>query len=251
MVVTFVSFSVLSGFAHALSPFSCLKPVILTSPSFFPPRSPTLDPSTTLVMDACMTIHKPHINEFFTNIPEVEGHILALPDPWMWGKDMLRGRLLSCTNQTLLNEMEDLMKTKLRHAIYFTTGLILYDTSIIRNYDGHSRSILHINAADAGRDTPSTPTPIPTSSMIDILELYHRFGSQFPGDQPIVSIYWYHVRDLMRNLPLSMLGTNRVPYEFLKRIPKSPHIVTAGNNDRPRCLLRRTNVFGVDPKFIV
>ena len=182
-----------------------------------------------------MTIHSPHIDEIFHNIPEVENRILALPDPWRWGQDMLQGRLLSCTNQSLLHEMEHLMDTKLREAIYFTTAFVLFDTSVIRN---HNHRSIHLESMD-GDMSPSS------SSLIELLELYHKFGSQFPGDQPIVSIYWYHVRDVMRNLPLSLLGSNRVPYEFLKRIPKTPHIVTAGNSDRPTCLSRPKNVFGV------
>ena len=136
--------------------------------------------------------------------------------------------------------MENLMDTKLRDAIYFTTAFVLFDTNVIRNYhhDNHG-SIAQLDSANAAAVPPSS------SSLIELLELYHKFGSQFPGDQPIVSIFWYHVHDVMRNLPLTMLGSNRVPYEFLKRIPKTPHIVTAGNSDRPTCLSRPKNVFGV------
>jgi hypothetical protein len=35
-------------------------------------------------------------------------------------------------------------------------------------------------------------------------------------------------------MPLAMFGSDRVPYEFLKRVRYDPHIITAGNADRPK-----------------
>jgi hypothetical protein len=172
-----------------------------------------------------MTIHSPHIHEIL-EMPEIDGHLLALPDPWRWGEYMLQGRLLSCADLASTQALQQVVGKSLTEATYFTTAFVLFDTHVIREYDRKA----------------SVP------SLVELLRLYHQFGELFPGDQPVVSVYWYHIRKRMRNLPLSMTGTNRVPYEFLKRIKNSPHVVTAGNGDRPACLARPKNVFGLDKK---
>jgi hypothetical protein len=175
-------------------------------------------------MDACMTIHSPHIHELFS-MSEIDGHLLALPDPWRWGEYMLQGRILSCANPASIKALQQVVGKPLTEATYFTTAFVLFDTHVIREYDRKA--------------------PVP--GLVELLHLYHQFGELFPGDQPIVSVYWHHIRKRMRNLPLSMIGTNRVPYEFLKRIKGSPHVVTAGNG-RSTCLARPKNVFGLNDK---
>jgi hypothetical protein len=194
-----------------------------------------------------MTIHSPHLDEIFA-MPEVERSILALPDPWRWGQNMLWGRLLSCTQQKLLEELAEFLGQDLHDALYFTTGLVLYDTDVIRNYRPFheaaalapsSSSSSSFSASSASQNAPKYYA----ASLIELLQIYHKYSSLFPGDQPLVSIYWYHVRNQMRNLPLTMLGTNRVPYEFIKRL-KSPHIVSVGNAQRPTCLARPKHGYG-------
>jgi hypothetical protein len=181
-----------------------------------------------------MTIHSPHLDEIFA-MPEVERSILALPDPWRWGQNMLWGRLLSCTQQKLLEELVEFLGQDLQKALYFTTGLVLYDTDVIRKYRPlHDEAAVLSSSSSASSQNTS---PNYAASLIELLQIYHKYSSLFPGDQPLVSIYWYHVRNQIRNLPLTMLGTNRVPYEFIKRL-KSPHIVSVGNAHRPTCLAR-------------
>jgi len=139
---------------------------------------------------------------------------------------MLEGRLLSCANETLVEELSTLIQTNLRQATYFTTAFLVFDTSaVVRRQQG------------------SIATADDSAFFLELLDLYHKFGVIFPGDQIILSIYWFHLRDVMRSLPLSMIGSNHVPYEWLPRV-KGPHIVTAGNEEREQCKARPKNDFG-------
>jgi hypothetical protein len=175
--------------------------------------------NTVLFMDACMTIHSPHIFELF-QLPEVKGHILASPDPWYWGRRGIAAKFVKdCPDHNTTQIVATLVKksdlTKVR---YFASGLILFDTSIIKT---HGTTL--------------------ADTVIEISTLYHTLSKLFVGDQEILSIYWVYVRTEFRVLPLAMFESNRVPYEFVKRIPGDPHIITAGHKSRDVCTKRSTN----------
>jgi len=174
--------------------------------------------SRLIYMDGCMTIHSPHINEIFS-LPEAERHILVSPDPWYWGRKGIGAKFVSCPDQNATNLVKNLVgiddMTKVR---YFASGVIMYDTSIVREYGAS-----------------------PAATLMEILSLYQKLGKLFYGDQEILSIYWMYMRDQFQVFPLAMLGSNRVPYEFVKRIPGDPHIITAGHKTRKICTKRATN----------
>ena len=175
---------------------------------------------TTPDMDACMTISSPHIHEIF-EMSEISGYALAFPDPWRWGRGMMAGRVLTCANSSLVNNLTQYIGKPLSQAAYFTSGFIVYDSDIVREYDRNSEE----------------------PSLVELMKLYHTYSTMFIGDQLIISVYWYHVRHRMRNLPLTMIGTDRVPYEFVPRLKNDPHIVTAGHTSRQVCAERPTNKF--------
>lgn len=172
-----------------------------------------------LYMDGCMTIHSPHVHEIFS-LPEAEGHVLASPDPWYWRRRGIGAKFeKECPDQNATKLVEELVGTKDMTTVnYFASGLILYDTSIIRHHG--------IN---------------PAATVIEILSLYQKLGKLFHGDQEILSIYWANMRKQFRVLPLAMYESNRVPYEFVKRVSNDPHIITAGHKTRQVCTKRATN----------
>ena len=172
-----------------------------------------------LYMDACMTIHSPHIHEIFS-LSETEGHVLASPDPWYWRRRGIGSKFVKqCPDQNATQLVEELVGTKDMTTVnYFASGLIVYDTSIVRQ---HGIS--------------------PVTTVMEILSLYQKLGKLFWGDQEILSIYWAHMRKQFRVLPLAMFESNRVPYEFVKRVSKDPHIITAGHKTRQVCTMRATN----------
>jgi hypothetical protein len=173
---------------------------------------------TVLYMDACMTIHSSHINEIFS-LPEIEEHILASPDPWRWGRKMLAGKIdNSCPDPNTTQLLTHLVGKPLGEASYFASGVVLYDTAIVRDY-GDS----------------------PKATLVELLKVYHQLSAILVGDQEILSVYWVYKRKKFAVMPLAMFGSDRVPYEFLTRVPYDPHIITAGNADRPVCALRSTN----------
>jgi hypothetical protein len=181
-----------------------------------------------LYIDGCMTFHNPNVNDFFSNIPAVQNRVLAAPDPWMWSKDGLNFHILECAKPSDLEELYGFVGTRnLMNATYYNSALILYDSRVVRDYTGITG------------DTSST--------LIELLRVYHTLGQLFAGgDQCVQSVYWIYIRKLHDPLPLQMLGTNMVPYEFINRIKESPHIITNGNADRGTCTERHTNQMTVD-----
>jgi len=171
-----------------------------------------------LYMDGCMTIHSPHIHEVLS-LPEAEGHMLASPDPWYWGRNGISAKFVSCPDPNTTRLIQELVGTiNLKEVRYFASGLVLFDTAILREY-GDS----------------------PTATLVELLTLYHRLAGQFHGDQEILSIYWVYVRKSFRVMPLAMFESNRVPYEFVNRVRGDPHIITAGHKTRRVCFERSTN----------
>ena len=158
-------------------------------------------------------------------MPEVDGYVLGAPDPWRWGKKMIGGKVLECADKNATLLVEDLVGKDLHKASYFTTGFILYDTAVVRDYPGETKS--------------------PSSSSIELLKIYHQLGKVFEGDQLIFSTYWLHMRKKFHVLPLTMMGSPRVPYEFIRRLRDDPYIVTAGHAVRPVCVARPTNRLGI------
>jgi hypothetical protein len=171
-----------------------------------------------------MTYHTPHIQEIF-QMNEVRGHILAAPDPWIFGRRMLGGRTIKCADPKAIELAKAYVGHDLKISSYFTTGLVLYDSAIVRNYG----------------DSSST-------TLLELLKVYHELGMVFEGDQLIVSVYWAYIRKQYQIIPYALFGSPRVPYEFLKRMPKEEYIVTAGNADRPVCMNRPTTKNGLDGK---
>lgn len=170
-----------------------------------------------LFMDACMTIHGPHIDKLF-EMSQIEDKLLASPDPWRWGQKMLIGKTLASCRDSLASVAEEQVGRPLSDAPYFASGLMLYDTNIVRNYGTTS-----------------------SATLVELLDLYHKLAYLFKGDQEIFSVYWVYKRHQFEPIPLELFGTNWVPYEFHKRIPRDPHVITVGHRTRPVCLQRPTN----------
>lgn len=158
-------------------------------------------------------------------MPEVIGFILGTPDPWRWGKKMMGGKVLKCADKKAVQVVQDLVGMDLSKASYFAGGFLLYDTAIVRDYPGERNS--------------------PSSSLIELYKVYHQHGKVFEGDQEALATYWVYTRKKFHVLPLTMLGSPRVPYEFIRLIRGDPYIVTAGNADRPVCVSRPTNNLSV------
>jgi hypothetical protein len=167
-----------------------------------------------LFVDSCMTFHSPHMHEIF-QMKEIRGHILAAPDPWRYGNKMLGGKMTKCADKEAVKLATTYVGQDLKVSSYFTTGFVLYDSHIIRNY-GESSS----------------------ATILELLKLYHELVTVFVGDQLIVSVYWVYLRKQYQIIPYGLFGSPRVPYEFIKRMPNEQYIVTAGNVDRPICKSR-------------
>ena len=194
-----------------------------------------------LYMDSCMTISSPHLHEIFS-LPEAERQLLAQPDPWRWGKRGIvakfekecpdlenildDGGTRNRTYEYNRDEATQLVKrlvgrNDLNNVRYFASGFILFDTYIIREHGESS-----------------------ATTVLGIMSLYQKLGRLFSGDQEILSIYWAYMRKQFRVLPLTTFESNRITYEFVKRISADPHIVTAGHKTRQVCTYRATNNLG-------
>jgi hypothetical protein len=169
-----------------------------------------------LFVDSCMTFHSPHLHEIF-QMKEIRGHVLAAPDPWIYGRKMLGGQVMECADKEAVKLATTYVGQDLEVSSYFTTGFVLYDSHIIRNH-GESSS----------------------ATILELLKLYHEIGTVFPGDQFITSVYWVYLRKQYQIIPYGLFGSPRVPYEFIKRMPNEQYIVTAGNVDRTICKSRPT-----------
>lgn len=171
---------------------------------------------TVLFLDSCMTFQSPHVREIFT-MRELRGHILASPDPWVWGNQMIGGAMVPCVTAPVKKLVRDYVGRNLKEAGYFTTGFVLYDSAIVRNHGSSS-----------------------SSTLLELAKLYHELSTAFDGDQLIFSIYWIYIRDLYQTIPSVVFGTPRVPYEYLKRMPSEPYIIVGGNLKRSVCTERAT-----------
>jgi len=169
---------------------------------------------TVLYMDGCTSIHSPHIHEIF-EMREIRGHVLAAQDPWRYGQKMMGGHLLACANETTVKKTENYVGGNLSEASYFTTGFVIFDAHIVRRYGSSS-----------------------SDTILEILHLFHELSAVFNGDQLIISVYWAYIRRQFRIIPYAIFGSPRVPYEFLKRMPKEQYIVTSGNRFREVCTKR-------------
>ena len=120
----------------------------------------------------------------------------------------MQGHVLPCANATTVAHLENRIGRKLASSPYFASGLLLFDTSIVRQV---------------------------ATTLVDILLLYHELGGQvFAGDQEILSVYWIFLRRKFAVLPLTMIESDRVPYDFVPRI-RAPYIITAKNENRAIC----------------
>ncbi|KAL3909355.1 MAG: hypothetical protein SGILL_008119, partial [Bacillariaceae sp.] len=170
---------------------------------------------TVMYMDSCMTFESPHVPEIL-EMSEIQGHLIASPDPWVFGYKMLSGRTVSCVNETALQLAQQYVGQDLGTSSYFTTGLVLYDSqTLVRSYGESSKA-----------------------SILELLQVYHELASVFEGDQLIMSVYWHYIRQAYQIIPYALFGSPRVPYEFIKRMPNEEYIVSAGNSDRPVCKRR-------------
>jgi hypothetical protein len=176
-----------------------------------------------LFLDACMSYLRPHIESLF-NMPEIRGHLLAQADPWRWRRFHLKSKINACPSSIGLETLHRLIGGKDPASLgYFNSALVLYDTDIVRKYK-----------------TRSTPSAYAT--IIEILVAFHTLTSVVTGgDQTIQSIYWIYGREEYASLPLTLLESDMVPYEFLVRLPDEPHILTGGNPLREVCNKRATN----------
>lgn len=178
---------------------------------------------TVLFMDSCMTFHSPHMHEIL-ELPEIESSLLAAPDPWQWQKRGIGGRVLKCASKQSVQTAKHLVGRRLKKAGYFNTAFMFFDTAIVNGYTGEFGSS--------------------SSTLLELLTVYHSIGPAFQGNQDVLSTYFVYMRNLYRVLPHSVLGSPRVPYDFIKRMKKgSKYIVTAGNIDREVCKTRPTNKF--------
>ena len=154
-----------------------------------------------LWMDAKSNIHLP-ISEVFFDLIDAKDKIMANPDAWpaflgewTYGKLFLR----KC-NEPLHNELGK--KIDLKSSDYYQSGLLLFDTAIL------TENTLH-----------------------ELLHAYHEYGGISSGDQMIFSYYWRWMRNLIEPLPYRVKHTFQTPYDFEKRIPSAPYVVTAWRQD--------------------
>jgi len=164
-----------------------------------------------------MTFRSPYVDEIFS-MTEIHGHILAAPDPWIWSKLMLIGHVQKCADPTAVLEAEEYVGKPLADASYFMSTLMLYDSAIVRHYGTASNS-----------------------TLLELLPMYHKLAKVFGGDQLIISVYWIYMRKQYQLMPLALFNSPRVPYEFWRRMPNEPYIITAGNANRAVCKTRPTN----------
>jgi hypothetical protein len=126
----------------------------------------------------------------------------------------------------------------LKSTPYFNGAMMMYDTSIVRNYQYVTRSA--------------------SSTTIELMQLHHVLGQVFDsGDQMLQSTYWMHLRRhdfaIMETRfwheggrrgrrsihPLSM---PTIPYQFEPpKVDYQPIIMTAFNDQRPVCTTRAAN----------
>jgi hypothetical protein len=210
-----------------------------------------------------MTFHLPLVDKIFDlSRKQQPNRLLASLDILRWRYNVMKNHLLSSHKGCTTNDVNTVGKKFVYHIIksttspsindgghgdifikspYFISGLILYDTSIIRHYN---------------IDNPAT-------TIIELLQLYHILGRVFTGDQLIQSVYWMYMRstefDAMHQyfwskpLDIHAVGTDLrlskliVPYKF-EPLPsdvnlfwKEPQIVSALNFNRHACKDRSVN----------
>mmetsp|Transcript_1021 Transcript_1021/g.1603 ORF Transcript_1021/g.1603 Transcript_1021/m.1603 type:complete len:512 (-) Transcript_1021:251-1786(-) len=162
-----------------------------------------------LFLDGCTSFHLPLVNKVFDlSTKQQPGKVLAALDLWRWrrkpGNLNFKGQLLPRGKCTLDRAGEDFVRRVVHNKLfpdedtyepfrplpnsnkprsdilnaapYMGGALVLYDTSVVRNYK---------------RVTGSA-----SSTIVELLQLFHFLGNVFRdgGDQNIQSVYWMYLR---------------------------------------------------------
>jgi hypothetical protein len=175
-----------------------------------------------LYLDACVTYMEPHVDLLF-DIPALKGHLLAMPDPWIWRKKHMSSSLNRCADQSATKALTRWLGGKrLDELGYINSALILYDATIVRNYQ-------------------TTEVPSEAATLLELLTTFHTLTPAFTGgDQVIQTVYWRHIREQYSTMPLTLVDSNLVPFEFAVRLKDEPHILIGANGERPVCKRRAT-----------
>ena len=150
-----------------------------------------------LYVDSLVNIHRPLTPAFFEQI-DLKGKILANPDSWPKAEWTLRTQFLEKCNPSLFKELEELRKNSFDTVDYFQSTVMLYDTSILM---------------------PST--------LIEILQLYQKFGEIADSDQSIFSLYWVVLKQKYSSFPYRLQDTLEVPYDYFRRLADAKYILTS------------------------
>lgn len=150
-----------------------------------------------LYLDSRMNIHQPNIQSLFDSI-DVTGAIMGNPDSWPSATWKLSTQFAPECNTSLFKSIESAYN--LNYADYFQTGVILLDTSILRE-----------------------------GTLREIQELYHQYAEIISNsDQCIFNIYWgRNMHNLYKPLPYRLDGLLLVPYDYSPLTTGAKYIITA------------------------